>query len=67
MKLTTEEDKIIQKAIACQWASEKFNRYCLYRGRDKNFTEEEAERLFKLLKGFIKDLKNYCVNCGSDT
>jgi hypothetical protein len=65
MKLTEEETKITQKAFGVSLANERFNRYELYRGKE-NFNEAGSKKRFDILKTVIKDLKNYCVNCGSD-
>jgi hypothetical protein len=65
MPLSEQEDKIINKAYALGIAVGRYNRYCLHRG-NADFEQSEATERFKIMIVMLKDLKNYCVNCGSD-
>jgi hypothetical protein len=65
MRLTDEQERIVQKSFAVGVASERFNRYMLHIN-DADFEKVEAERRFNLIVAMIKDLKNFCVLCGSD-
>jgi hypothetical protein len=59
MGLTDFEDRVVQRAFAVSLASERFNRYELYRGK-QDFEEKESLKRFKTLKRMIEELKVYC-------
>ena len=65
-KLSADEEKILQKSFSVQVASQRFHRYEHMRGLDSNFEDKESYRRFKILRALISELRNYCVNCGSE-